>query len=282
MDRMDFLKSILLFLQTPMEVPTPYGWFHITWLVITVVAAVLLCVFHKKDKPERVRLIVLFTALVVIALEIYKQIVWNFSVTDEGIAFSYNWQIFPFQFCSTPMYAGLIAGLTKKGWIHDAFCTYLATYSIFAGLCVMLTVGDVFMYMAGINVQTMVCHGSMIAIGIYLLYSGHIKLEHKTIFKAMAVFASCLTIAVVMNEIAYYTGLLEKSVFNMFFVSPYQPGTLPVYSDIIQPNVPYPWCLIIYIAAFSLAAYLILLAAIGIKALAKRIKNRKEKFYEKA
>ena len=39
---------------------------------------------------------------------------------------------------------------------------------------------------------------------------------------------------------------------------------------------PFPFCLIIYIAMFSLAAYVILLAAMGIKALADKKKTQKK------
>ena len=267
---MEFLQNILRLLQFEVEEPTLYGWYHIMCLGITVLATVLLCVFHKKDKPERVRLVVLFTTLFVIAFEIYKQIVFSFSVTDSGIDFHYRWYAFPFQFCSTPMYIGLLAGLTKKGKLHDACSAYLATYAIFAGTCVMLYPGDVFMEMLGINIQTMICHGSMIAIGIYLLYTQHVKLQFKTIFKAMAVFASCLGIAMVMNEVAHFVGITEDHTFNMFFVSPYFNSTLPVYS-LVQPHVPFVVGLALYIGVFSLFAFAILSAAIGIKSLyAKR------------
>ena len=61
----------------------------------------------------------------------------------------------------------------------------------------------------------------------------------------------------------------EGETFNMFFISPYCEPSLPVYS-IVQACVPYPWCLIIYILAFSLAAFLVLLAAIGIGRLAAK------------
>ena len=263
---MEILQSILKFLQFEIPIPPLYGWYHFMWLGITALATVLLCVFHKKDKPERVRLVVLFTTLFVIAFEIYKQIVFNFSVTDSGIDFSYRWYLFPFQFCSTPMYIGLLAGLTKKGKLHDACSAYLATYSVFAGTCVMLYPGDVFTYMLGVNIQTMICHGSMIAIGIYLLYTQHVKLQFKTIFKAMAVFSACLGIAMVMNEVAHFVGITENHTFNMFFVSPYFDSTLPLYS-LVQPHLPFVVGLVIYIGVFSLFAFAILSAAIGIKSL---------------
>lgn len=268
---MSFLQNVLRVLDMPMEAPTPYGWFHLLSLVATILITVYLCVFRKNDNPETIRRIVLLTAVIVIILEIYKQINYSFSYTD-GIACDYQWYAFPFQFCSTPMYIGLLAGLTKKGRVHSAACAYLATYSVFAGVCVMLYPSTVFVNTIGINIQTMICHGSMIWIGVYLLATGYVKVEHKTVLRAIPIFAVCVVLAAVGNELAYQTGLLETEDFNMFFISPYCEPHLPVYS-LVQGVVPFPWCLLIYILGFSLAAYLMLLAAIGIKALAN---NRKK------
>ena len=256
------MEDILRLLDTSMTKPELYGWFHIVSLVLTAAAAFLLCFFSKKLQPRKV---VLVTAVIVCVLEVYKQINYSFSYTD-GIQFDYQWYAFPFQFCSTPMYIGLLAGLTKRGKLHGAANAYLATYAVFAGVCVMFYPSTVFISTIGINIQTMVCHGSMIVIGIYLMYSGYVKLEHKTILKAVPVFAVCVSIAVIMNEIAYRTGLLETETFDMFFISPYGTPSLPVYS-LVQGVVPFPWCLVIYIAAFSLAAYIMLLMGMGIKKL---------------
>ncbi len=262
------MESILRVLDTQMTQPTPYGWFHILCLVLTVAATVLLCRFGKKWSPRKV---VLITAVLVTVLEVYKQINYSFSY-ENGIAFDYQWYAFPFQFCSTPMYVGLLGGLLKKGKLQKACFAYLATYAVFAGVCVMLYPVTVFIGTIGINIQTMICHGSMIVIGVWLLYSGHVEVKHKTILKAIPVFAVCVTLAVVMNEIAHSTGLLERETFDMFFISPYGTPSLPVYS-LVQGVVPFPWCLVIYVLAFSLAAYLMLLAAVGIKSLAEKKKS---------
>lgn len=265
---MSFLESALRVLDTGGAVPGLYGWYHIMWLAITVLTTVALCYYQKKAHGDRAERIVLITAVIVTVLEIYKQINYSFSYTD-GITFSYQWYAFPFQFCSTPMYVGLLAGLLPRGKISDALMSYLATFAVFAGVCVMLYPGDVFVDTVGINIQTMICHGSMVAIGVYLLYSGRVKLEHKTVLKGAAVFAVCVAMAMVMNEIAHQTGLLEDHTFNMFFISPYCAPSLPVYS-IVQGIVPFPWCLVIYIAAFTLASWIILLAAMGIRKLSKK------------
>lgn len=270
---MTFWQSVLAFLDSSMEKPLPYGWFHLVWLALSFLALIPLLRYPQKPGQDHVRRVVLVTAILVTVLEIYKQINYSFSY-ENGIAFDYQWYAFPFQFCSTPMYIGLLAGLIKKGKVHDSLCAYLATYAIFAGLAVMLYPNDVFISTIGINIQTMICHGSMITIGIYLFATGHVKLEHQTILKALPVFAITVAIAAVMNEIAYFAGLLETETFNMFFISGHCPPHLPVYS-MVQTLLPFPVALILYIFGFTLAAYIILLAAMGIGKVGRKLTAKK-------
>lgn len=268
---MSFSAKLLMLLDADMTRPEMYGWFHILWLVITVASTVMLCRLFQAGTKRQVCDIILTVAVAVTLLEVYKQINYTFCVGDDGmITADYQWYAFPFQFCSTPMYVGLLAGLIRKGKLHDALCAYLATYAVFAGVCVMVYPADVFIDTIGINIQTMICHGSMITVGGYLLCTGYVKAEHKTILKAVPVFAVAVAMAAIMNEIAYAAGLLETETFNMFFISPHCDPSLPVYS-LVQEVVPYPWCLVIYILAFSLAAYIILLLAMLAKKLTKKL-----------
>lgn len=269
---MAFFKTVLRIFDTEMQTPGLFGWFHLLWILLVVAGSVGLCLLHNSKRPPSPRQVLAVVTLAVILLEIYKQINYSFSYTD-GIVFDYQWYAFPFQFCSTPMYIGLLAVLFSKGKLHDAFCAYLATFAVFAGVCVSVYPGDVFVSTIGINIQTMVCHGSMICVGVYLFFSGHVPLEHKTILKAIPVFAVCVGLAVVMNELAYSAGLLETETFNMFFVSPHCEPSLPVYS-LVQNAVPYPWCLVIYILIFTLAAYLMLLIAMGVRYLVRKAQHR--------
>lgn len=271
---MHFFVDVLRVMDTQMETPQLYGWFHLLWLAITFLSAFGLCAWHRKNGDERrVRKVVFSVALLVIILEIYKMINYSFSYED-GIVFDFQWYAFPWQFCSTPMYVGLLTGLFRKGKVHDCLCAYLATYAVFAGAAVMIYPGDVFIGTIGINIQTMICHGSMITVGVYLLYTGYVKLEHKTILKALPVFACTLLIAMILNEIAYYTGLLETDTFNMFYISRHLESTLPVYS-LVHNAVPFPINLVIYIAGFTAAAYLMLVIAMGIRALGRKMMKSK-------
>ena len=263
-ERVHFIGKLLEILDADMKIPEMYGFFHLTFFILSIALGIWLCRYKKNGGEKFVRKLLLVSAIIVIILEIYKQINFTFSYDGTKIISDYQWYSFPFQFCSTPMYVSLIAAIVKSQKIHNALCAYLATFSVFAGLCVMLYPPQVFIDTIGINVQSMVCHGAMISIGIYLLGSQYVKLEHKTILKAVPVFAVCIFIASVLNEIAYRSGLLERETFNMFFISPYCEGTLPVYST-VQAHIPFPWCTIIYITVFSLAAYVILLIAMLIK-----------------
>lgn len=249
--------------------PEPYGWFHLTFFALSILGGILLCKFFKEGTEKQVRTVILTVAITVTVLEIYKQINYTFVSDGTTVVTDYQWYIFPWQFCSMPMYVGLLAGATKQGKLHDALCAFLATYAVFAGCCVMFYPVSVFIETIGINVQTMICHGSMITVGMYLLYTGYVKAEQKTMLKALPVFCVAVGIAVGLNEIAHIAGITERETFNMFFVSPHEDPSLPVYS-MVQGIVPYPWCLLIYVTAFSLAAYIILLAVMGIKKIVEK------------
>jgi hypothetical protein len=272
---MEVWTKILQILDTQMETPVPYGPFHLLWLGIVVAASLALGLRGHNRSFDNVRKIVLILSVVTIVLEVYKQI--NYTFGDGSAAPAYQWYAFPWQFCSTPMYIGLLAGLTKKGKFHDALCAYLATFGMFAGMAVMLYPGDVFVGTVGINIQTMVCHGGMVVLGALLLASGHVKAELRTILKALPVFATVVLIAVAMNEVAYRTGLLEHHTFNMFFVSPYCEPSLPVYS-LVQGVLPFPWSLLVYILGFTAAATVVLAVAMGIGKLLAH-SGQKEHFY---
>ena len=294
---MPFLQEVLNFLNTRWETPKLYGTFHLICLFLMFATAVLLCVLWKKGIITNVRNVVLVTAIIVLVFEIYKQINYTFSVTDTGIVASYRWYAFPWQFCSTPLYIGLLAGLTR-GRPHKHFCAYLATYALFAGLAVMLYPGDVFTPTLGICIQTMICHGSMVVIAIFLYYTGHVSTEWSTLWKAAPLFGINLSIAVTLNELAHIAGITENHNFNMFYISRWKDSTLPVYSSVhnaIMKNNPklYPLCILIYMLGFTLVAAIMLLIARGIQRIAtadydaeyaemdarrqERIKKRNEK-----
>ena len=257
---MIFLNRLMALLNGDMNRPIPYqsfadSWFHYLALVLVVLATVVAVTRLKRGDDRGIRHFVLGVALVMIVLEIYKQL--NFSYTNS---WNYRWYAFPFQFCSTPMYVALMAGLLKKGKIQDALYAFLATFGLFAGVAVMVIPHDVFVTTTGINIQTMIHHGSMAVMGVALL-ARQVKLEHRVILGATAVFSITLIMAMGLN--AWHNTFIQEGTFNMFFINPRFGTHLPILS-IIYDLVPYPLFLIIYTVGFGLVAYLMLLIGMGV------------------
>ena len=171
------------------------------------------------------------------------------------------------------MYILVLASLLKNGKVKDSLCAYLATYALFAGTAVMFYPGDVFIRVIGINIQTMIHHGGMVVIGVFMYVSGRVKFSHTTVLKALPTFCTCLSLAMVMNILYGHFGDPNQT-FNMFFISPYYPCTLPVLSS-IYGKVPYPIFLFVYIFGFTLCAYIMCLLAMGVNRLRAFLSERK-------
>lgn len=258
-DGFSFFEQLLKLLDGRMERPTLFGWYHLLCLAVTVGLCVLVFLRARNLPDKTFNLIIGTTALALILLEAYKQL--NFSFNSTTGEWSYQWYAFPFQFCATPMYVLLVASLVPNGKVKDSLCAFMATYGLFAGAAVMFYPGDVFIETIGINIQTMIHHGMMVVIGVFMYVSGRAKLSHKTILQALPTFAILVGVAMTANLLYGAFGDPNQS-FNMFYISPYYPCTLPVLS-MFYGQVPYVIFLAIYVFGFSLAGYVMCLLAIG-------------------
>lgn len=244
-------------LQGNMSTPTWFGWFHLLWLGIMICECVVIFIFRKKISRKCINIILLVTGILLILFEVYKQLDFSFNYNggNGNSYWQYQWYAFPFQFCSTPMYLMLLAGLLRKGRVYDALICYLATFSLFAGMVVMVYPGNVFISTIGINIQTMFWHSSMVVIGFLLLVTKSVQFNIKTFLKALIVFVIMIVLALIMNIIWHYCG--DEQKFNMFYISPYIPCNLVVL-DVVYASLPYPVFLLIYIIGFSLAGIIII------------------------
>ena len=274
---MNFFEKILQALDGKMETPTMYGWFHLIALAV-VIGLVVLVVFKCKNISEKTfRIIILSTAIGLIVFEIYKQL--NFSYNPSTDTWDYQWYAFPFQFCSSPMYVLLLAGIVKDGKFRNFLCSFMATFGLFAGIAVMLYPSTVFIETIGINIQTMIHHGSMVVIGVLMYVSGRAKLEHKTILKGASVFGVIVGAALLMNVLFHFFG--DGSTFNMLFIGPFADSCeLPLVQLLYTPAsssvILYILFLIVYVVGFSLAGYIMLLFAMLFAKLSRKIKAKKQ------
>ena len=269
------IEKIMAVLETRMDIPKPFGWFHLLFWALTIAGTVILIWRFRNASDKTVRRILLGIWIVMVILEIYKQIEGAHDVVWGVPVWSYLWRWFPLQFCSTPLYCLPFIIFLPDCWWRRAFSAFFAGFSLFAGLAVMLYPIDVFTSLVGINIQTMIHHGSMVALGIFMVTYNRHHMNKRYFVGSLAVFYSFAGLAIVLNEVIHAM-IVEKQLvdqnINLFFISRHYPCTLPVLAD-IYAKVPYPVFLCIYLVGFAAVSALIYGLEKGILALIYRKKR---------
>lgn len=253
------MKSLLLFLQTEMTEPTPWGWFHVLWLVLSVCTIMSLCTKKKHTEIEQRKVLFVY-GFVSLILELAKQLIWTYTydIDLNIISSDYQWYSAPFQLCSTPMYVALICSVIKSGKIRDALLSYMSFITILGGFMAMMIPDSCFTEDILVNIHTMWLHCGSFVVSIYLIKTRISKFEKTDLLQAIYVFTAFVFVALFINIVVYHSGVLNDETFNMFYISPYFISELPVFNT-IQQSVPYVVFLTSYIAALSLGATLVYL-----------------------
>jgi hypothetical protein len=273
------MMSILELLSKTMKEPIPFGslsngWFHYISLVFVVFFTYIFTRYLKHKNKKQLQKYLFIFAIILIAFEIYKQVLYSYSN-----AWHYRWYAFPFQFCSIPMYVALITALTKKETVYEAGISFLATYGLFAGLAVMLHPGDVFVDTIGINIQTMIHHGGIATVGFSLIFSKQVSYKINTIIKASVVFSIVVLIAILLNTI--YNTWINEGTFNMFFINPKYTSNIPILFD-IQPHVNAIVFYLIYYFGFTLVALIVFKINMSLIYIFERIRPLEERQIQKS
>ena len=266
-----FEKIVYGLYKWKMKEPQMYGWFHILWIVILVAACTLICVFRKKISPKAIDITLIVWGVVLIIIEAIKLVLYTFHYDNGTVTWEFDWGRFPFQFCSTPLYVALPAGIIKKGKIKNALLCFLATFSLFAGLISMLFPSGMFADFVFISLHTMLWHGSMVAVGVMLYVTKTVTTSYFTLLKGFIIFVIFVLVALILNLC-----LGHHQYFNMFYISPYEITPLEVF-NIIQQKVPYVIFLFLYVLAFSVASAIVFFGAKGIEFAVKKITILREK-----
>ena len=253
---MNAFEKFTYLIAASMDTPPLYGWFHLMMFALIIVSTVLLVVKYKDCSDEIFRRIMLISWIINVVLEIYVGLMFSFSSDGTSAVWSYAWYMFPFQFCSSPIYVLPFIAFMRDGRIRDCFISFTISFTVFGGMAVMFYPGDVFMWIIGINIQTMIHHGMMGMLGVFCAVHERRKLSFRHALRGVPVFAALASVALTLNVVTHHlrAAVGADDLFNLFYISPYQPCTLPILAD-IYPVVPYPVFLAIYILGFSLVAF---------------------------
>ncbi len=246
-----------------------YGWFFWMWIGILVLECVFwLPVAAKHDKKATDRFVFLY-GLIMLAAEIYKQI---FFTVEAG---EYPWHLFPWQFCSVPMFASLIAPLIRNERIKNAIYEFLSFFGLIAGIMTVIIPEGFYWDYITITCHSFFWHTSIVLIGLYLTVANGYATKVRSFFRewlpAAAVYSASVGTALALNVVWWFLLGREapEKTFNMFYVSPFYNSSLPVFRD-VQPVVPYPVFLLFYVFAFCAGAALVWFGILAVRKLFRK------------
>lgn len=258
--------KIIEILQTEMERPMSYGWFHLMWILLSFVAIFILYKIRNKYDEKQLKIVLSIYGIIVFILELLKQISWAYDLNTN--TWSYSWYSAPFQLCTMPIYMCLICLFLKKNKLRDYLLSFICFYTILGSIATMIMPDSCFVSEILINIHTMYLHCGSFVISIYLLMN-EIKPTKDNFIGSFKVFMACVSFALLLDISFYKLGFIGNETFNMFYISPYFPSTLPVFS-MIYDKVPYLIFLLIYILSLSLGAYIVYLVV----KMPKRVNNK--------
>lgn len=247
------MKSIITFFSAEMPRPHSYGLYHWIWIFITI--GFIILIFKRKNKynEEKLKKVLLAYSISSLIFELIKQVIWSYDL-DSGL-WSYSWYSAPFQLCTTPIYACLLAYFIKNKKIKNSLLSYMAYITILGSIATIVYPENCFVKTIEVNLHTMILHCGSFIVSIYLLVNV-IEKNIKSFISSIYTFLSFETIALLLNIIVYNSNILGDNTFNMFYISPYFISALPLM-NIIQEKTPYIIFLIIYNLIIILGGYII-------------------------
>ena len=261
------MEQFLHFLSSEMEEPGVISWFHFIALIIIIGSTIFVSCFFKNTNEKVYKRIILISWIVLIILEIFKQIVKAYHKGDPSY-WEYSYRDFPFSLCSMIYYFApiiLFVNKEKHPKIVDTAIGYLCLISLMAGIVVCIYPVMATSRLIYINIQTFIHHGTQVVLGVFIYVWNRKSVSIKTFYRSLIAFAITVVIAIIINL------SFQPHFINMFFINPMIITNLPV-GNIIQEKAGYPVYLICFLSVISLAAYLTYLVETSIYKLIEKKK----------
>ncbi len=240
------MDDFLHFLQSEMEMPGVFSWFHFVMLIPIIGLSFVIPYFFKDAKEKTYKRILFIFWVILIILEIFKQIIKAFHYGNPSY-WEYSIRDFPFSICSMIYYFVpiiLFVNKDKHPKIVDAAVGYMCFISLFMGLIVCIYTDMVMSNLIFINIQSLIHHGSQVIVGIYIYAWNRKNIRIETVYRSLIAFAITAGIAIIIN-VAFYPNFI-----NMFFINPTRITNLPIGS-FVQEKLGYPVYLLLLLTLIA-------------------------------
>ena len=198
-----------------------YGGFaQKLYLIISVILMVILLVSLRKSSKEKVLKIIRGISIFLILFYIGKT-TWE-SVYDIKLSGSFNTGLLPFDTCSIPMLAGLIAGFGKGKLKKYAEC-WLCTGGIVGGFATMLFLNafKFYPFLSFGAFYSMIWHFLMVFLGLLLIVTNYVDTDFKTVLNGY-IFHVIISLIVIPIDF----------IFNFDFMLYKDLGGVPIFEGI--------------------------------------------------
>ncbi|MDD3389504.1 MAG: YwaF family protein [Bacilli bacterium] len=253
-----------------------FNWFHYLWIALLVLTSGSFIMLARSERfhqerfgyMSRLDLFTLRFGVLLLSIEIVKQIYFANLFIGQ-----YQFYLLPFQFCSVPMFVCLIAPLLKPGYFKKMLYDFLSLFMFIAGFAVMVFPTTVYTQAVYICFHTMIWHGGMAAVGIYIMTARRVGTSFKQWLRGGLLLSGFVLVATLTNILIHYFGRPEMQGFKAFFLDPWAPDGYSAifvissfYSTFIyQWGLPiivgFPLYLIVYLTAFGLGSMIVFLLA---------------------
>lgn len=190
------------------------------------------------------RNVFLITGIVMLACETAKQLI--LTLYGDGYQFWY----LPFQLCSIPMYAAVLAGAVKKGNFTDACESFIGTFGLLAGIMAFFDTSGFHYDIPILTVYSYVWHILLIMLGIY----ANVVRRSFRFIPPMLIFLVSAGIAELINYIC------RNELINMFYINPKYMMAQIGFRMLVEP-LGNTAAILIYIAGIAVGAGIINAAA---------------------
>ena len=257
-DKVSLFEQWMRLLQTTMEEPLAFGWFHCTCFGIMILFIIILFRLRHNHSDKQLKIILGVYGITALILELLKQLSWSYNIdpTYNIAKWDFSWYSAPFQLCTTPIFVSIICLFLKKGKLRDSLLSYMAFITIWGSFTTILLPDSCLIDEILINVHTMWLHLGSFVVSSYLLFSKELSFSKDNIYGAISTFIEFAAIALILDIGVYQSGILNGETFDMFYISPYFPKDLPVFMQLYD-LLPYPVYLISYLIILSIGGVVV-------------------------
>ncbi len=242
------IRELLYMSAWPMEPPKAYGAFHLCFMLIGFAICAFAAWRLRNIGEKSSRMLLLSCGVVLLCFEVYKQLFHCVCLWDG----EYNWGIFPFHFCSAPMYLCIIAPLLREGRLRSALYSFMGLYNLLGGAIAFFEPSGLNHDYWTLTLHAYIWHMMLVFIGLYLCFSGKTGIEKRCYRDATACFLVLSSIAFCIN--LCFAGISDGRL-NMYFVG---PGNSPIIVfDAISEHLGWYVSTAVYIPAVCFGAWLI-------------------------